>query len=343
MSLHKLTAGTGYTYLTRQVAAQDRTGGARTPLASYYTERGETPGHWVGSGMAGIDGLNVGDEVTAQQMQSLFGSGLHPLAQQRRELLEGPDLSEADLKAVTRLGIPFKVFTSDVTAFQVEVAKRIEDHAASLGHPRDYPVQAADRARIRTQVATEFFRAEHDRDPADARELSGAIAKLTRPRTTAVAGYDLTFSPVKSVSTLWAIAPPDVAAQIELAHNEAVADALDVPREARPVHPRGHQRGTPGRRHRAGRDGVHPSRLTRRGPRPAHPHRGGQQGADPDREVALGRRSNPVQGQRHSLRDVQHQPWRSTCGPGSGWSSRNVPAPTAASGRSARSSVSTPA
>ena len=73
MSLHKLTAGTGYTYLTRQVAAQDRTGGARTPLASYYTERGETPGQWVGSGMAGIDGLAVGDEVTAQQMQALFG------------------------------------------------------------------------------------------------------------------------------------------------------------------------------------------------------------------------------------------------------------------------------
>ena len=173
MSLHKLTAGTGYTYLTRQVAAQDRTGGARTPLASYYTERGETPGHWVGSGMAGIDGLAVGDEVTAQQMQSLFGAGLHPLAQQRREQLQGPDLSEADYKAVTRLGVPFKVFSCDVTAFQVEVAKRIEDHAASLGHPRDYPIAAADRARIRTQVATEFFRAEHDRDPADARELAG--------------------------------------------------------------------------------------------------------------------------------------------------------------------------
>ena len=186
MSLHKLTAGTGYTYLTRQVAGQDRTGGARTPLASYYTERGETPGHWVGSGMAGIDGLTAGDEVTAQQMQALFGAGLHPLAQQRREQLQGPDLSEADYKAVTRLGVPFKVFSCDVTAFQVEVAKRIEDHAASLGHPRDYPVEAADRARIRTQVATEFFRAEHGRDPADARELSGVIAKLTRPRTTAV-------------------------------------------------------------------------------------------------------------------------------------------------------------
>ena len=127
---------------------------------------------------------------------------------------------------MTRLGVPFKVYTAEATAFQVEVAQRIEDHAAALGHPRDYPVAAADRARIRTQVAAEMFRAEHGRDPRDARELSGTIAKLSRPRTTAVAGYDLTFSPVKSVSTLWAIAPPEVAAQVELAHNEAVADAL---------------------------------------------------------------------------------------------------------------------
>jgi DNA primase catalytic core len=226
MSLHKLTAGTGYTYLTRQVAAADRTGGARTPLATYYTERGETPGQWVGSGVAGIDGLTVGDEVTASQMQALLGSGLHPLALQRRERLEGPDLTGADFRAVTRLGLPFKVYDPDVTAFQVEVAKRIEDHAAALGHPRDYPVSAQDRARIRTQVALEFFRDEHHRDPVDARELSGTIAKHSRPRTTAVGGYDLTFSPVKSVSALWAVAPPEVAAQVELAHRDAVADAL---------------------------------------------------------------------------------------------------------------------
>ncbi|WP_392545268.1 MobF family relaxase [Oryzobacter telluris] len=226
MSLHKLTAGTGYTYLTRQVAAHDHAPGARTSLATYYTERGETPGRWVGSGMAGIDGLSVGDEVTAQQMRALFGAGLHPLAEQRRERLEGPDLTGQDLTAVTRLGAPFKVYAAGGTAFQVEVAKRLEGHASSLGHPRDYPVDAQDRARIRSEVAAEMFRAQHGRDPRDARELSGTIAKLSRPKTTTVGGYDLTFSPVKSVSTLWAIAPPQVAAQVEQAHNEAVADAL---------------------------------------------------------------------------------------------------------------------
>jgi hypothetical protein len=58
MSIHKLTAGSGYDYLTRQVAALDATEKGHLGLASYYSERGETPGVWVGSGMAGIDGLS---------------------------------------------------------------------------------------------------------------------------------------------------------------------------------------------------------------------------------------------------------------------------------------------
>jgi conjugative relaxase-like TrwC/TraI family protein len=84
----------------------------------------------------------------------------------------------------------------------------------------------ADRARVRTAVARELFLAEHGREPMDARELAGQIAKDSRPRTQTVAGYDLTFSPVKSVSTLWAVAEPAVAATIERAHQAAVNDAL---------------------------------------------------------------------------------------------------------------------
>ena len=86
----------------------------------------------------------------------------------------------------------------------------------------DAPLPAADRARVRTEVAREFFLAEHGREPMDARELAGQIAKDSRPRTQTVAGYDLTFSPVKSVSTLWAVAEPAVAAVIERAHQAAV-------------------------------------------------------------------------------------------------------------------------
>ena len=225
MSLHKLTAGSGYDYLTRQVAALDATDKGHTGLASYYTERGESPGVWVGSGMEGIDGLDVGDPVTAEQMRALFGCGLHPLAESRLQQLEGPDLTGRDFRDVMRLGAPFKII-DDATPFRVEVAQRIAALNAAIGEPVDASVAAADRARIRTQVAREFFVAEHGRAPIDARELAGQIAKSSRPRAQTVAGFDLTFSPVKSVSTLWAVAEPAVAAAIERAHQAAVNDAL---------------------------------------------------------------------------------------------------------------------
>jgi conjugative relaxase-like TrwC/TraI family protein len=226
MSLHKLTAGSGYDYLTRQVAALDATEKGHTGLASYYTQRGETPGVWVGSGMDGIDGLTVGDPVAAEQMRALFGCGLHPLAELRQQQLEGPDLTDQDFQNVARLGAPFKIVDNDLRPFRLEVAKRIAALNTTIGWPADASIAAADRARVRTQVAREFFLAQHGREPVNARELIGQIAKDSRPRTQTVAGYDLTFSPVKSVSTLWAVADAAVAAAIERAHQDAVQDAL---------------------------------------------------------------------------------------------------------------------
>jgi hypothetical protein len=159
MGLHKLTAGSGYDYLTRQVAALDATEKGHVGLAAYYTERGESPGAWVGSGLAGIDGLDAGDPVTAEQMRNLFGRGLHPLAEQRA------------FEKVMRLGTPFRV-VDEATPFRVAVAKRIADLNALIGAPADAEVAASSRARIRTEVAKEFFHAEHGCEPVDAQELA---------------------------------------------------------------------------------------------------------------------------------------------------------------------------
>jgi conjugative relaxase-like TrwC/TraI family protein len=226
MSIHKLSAGSGYDYLTRQVAALDATEKGHVGLASYYTERGETPGAWIGSGMAGIDGLNAGDAVTAEQMRALFGAGMHPLATKRLQQLAAADLTDTNIKTAIRLGAAFKVYADEVSPFRIEVAKRIATRKAAAAQLADESVSAADRAHVRTEVAREFFRTEHGRDPIDAREIAATIAKESRPRTQTVAGYDLTFSPVKSVSSLWAVADPQVAGQIERAHQAAVQDAL---------------------------------------------------------------------------------------------------------------------
>jgi hypothetical protein len=150
---------------------------------------------------------------------------MHPLAANRLEQLDTADLTDASIKAATQLGAPFKAYAGDVSPFRIEVARRIAAQQAA-GQQADEPVSAALRAQIRTEVAREFFRAAHGRDPIDAREIAAIIAKLSRPRNQTVAGYDLTSSPVKSVSTLWAVADPQVAAQIERAHQAAAQDAL---------------------------------------------------------------------------------------------------------------------
>ncbi len=166
MSIHKLSAGSGYDYLTRQVATLDATAKGHVGLAAYYTERGESPGTWVGSGLAGVDGLDAGDAVTADQMQALFGAGMHPLATQRLQQLGDADLTDANIEAATGLGMPFKVLNTEPGRFRLEVAKRIAGFNEQAGLLGDWLVPPTERARIHTEVARELFAAEHGRPPS---------------------------------------------------------------------------------------------------------------------------------------------------------------------------------
>ena len=204
MTLHKLSAGSGYEYLTRQVAAGDDTEIGRRGLEDYYAAKGEAPGRWTGSGLVGIDGLESSDRVTSEHMRNLFGAGRHPLTG-------------------VALGAAYRVYDSDGGGFNAEVARRLDARS-------DRSTESANRlaqvAAARSEVAREHFVREQGREPRDARELASAVARYSRPQRTAVAGYDLTFSPVKSVSTLWAIAPPEIAQAIGDAHDAAVQDAL---------------------------------------------------------------------------------------------------------------------
>ena len=225
MSLHKLTAGDGYTYLTRQVAAQDATQRGYASLADYYAQRGESPGIWMGRGADGLPEFPAEPHVNEAQMLALFGQGRHPDAALIEEQLVAAGRSVTEASAATRLGAPYKVF-SGVNEFRKELGIRFEAWNAEAGLPRDWPIPHSERSRIRTELGREMFLKEFGRPAGDARELSGLLARASRQRTTAVAGYDLTFSPVKSVSALWAVAPAEVADRIERAHAAAVSDTL---------------------------------------------------------------------------------------------------------------------
>ena len=228
MSLHKLSAGDGYTYLTRQVAAGDDTNRGYGTLASYYEQKGESPGVWLGSGLDSLGGgvpefLVVGT-VTEEQMTALFGEGRHPNAdvierRMQREGVQGPALDRS-----TKLGHAYHLFVP--SEFQTVLAVRYREHNAALGERSNAAIPAGERARIRTELAREWFCAEHGRDALDAREFTSYLTRVSRPARVPVAGYDLTFSPVKSVSALWAIAPRELAETIAACHDEAVRDTI---------------------------------------------------------------------------------------------------------------------
>lgn len=225
MGVHKLTAGDGYTYLTRQVAVHDATDRGHAGLADYYAEKGESPGRWFGAGLGALD-LEAGSQVTETHMRNLFGEGRHPDAErlQNAALDDGKGVEQA--KKASQLGRVFARYLGNQPEFIQETAKRYIAYNLAHGEHWKTPVPAEVRAKIRTELGNEHFLREHGRAPIDDRERGSFMAKATRQQTTAVAGYDLTFAPVKSVSTLWALADRDVAKEIEAAHHSAVEATL---------------------------------------------------------------------------------------------------------------------
>ncbi len=81
VSMRVMSAGDGYKYLLRTVAAGDGDRLISTPLTRYYAEQGSPPGRWVGQGLAGIGAgqLSTGDQVTEAQLQLLVGMGRDPI------------------------------------------------------------------------------------------------------------------------------------------------------------------------------------------------------------------------------------------------------------------------
>ena len=81
VSMRVMSAGDGYKYLLRTVAAGDGDRDLSTPLTRYYNADGTPPGRWIGSGLAALGSgqLSDGNEVTEAQLELLIGMGRDPL------------------------------------------------------------------------------------------------------------------------------------------------------------------------------------------------------------------------------------------------------------------------
>lgn len=230
-SLSKISAGDGYDYLVRSVAVFDDTNLGRQRLADYYAQKGESPGRWLGRGLAGFGDAGAefvvreGDVVREDQMRALFGSGRHPEADRLEQAAILAGLSKREALKASQLG---RVFTDGSTgAFHDRLRQAYAAWNQEKGRKPGERIPDEVRAMIRTVLARTTFREAYGREPLSPQELDGHLKREMRGNgARSCAGFDVTFSPVKSISALWAVAPREVAEVIEQAQDEAVRDAV---------------------------------------------------------------------------------------------------------------------
>lgn len=242
--------GSGYTYLTRQVACGDVTRATGQSLTDYYTAAGAPPGRWAGRGS---EALGVSGVVSEAQMKALYGEGLHPDAEvmqaQLRDEWErshaeshghGPvtaaALAQAETgwKAATKLGRGW--WDKDVVeAKQAEhdakwkqpFERALQARAKKLGLDSVDDLGREDRSAVRLEVGLRQFQADKHRAPVDAGELKAFTTKLSKPLAQETAGYDVVFSPCKSASLIWGLGGEQGRLQIADIHGEAVRLTLE--------------------------------------------------------------------------------------------------------------------
>lgn len=211
MTLHKLSAGDGYLYYTREVASADELRSPDRKLGDYYTVTGHPPGIWGGRG---AKNLGVQGEVTEEQMELLYGLGQHPLA--------GTVDPVSGEKNPAQLGQRYKRFDQ----FDGELAKKINTAMGDFTRLKHREPTADERRIIRAKAGGQHFHQLHGRKPKNKEELSQFISRQTHKGSNAVAGYDMVFSPSKSISYLWGVSDRNVQAAIEKAHHAAIEDAM---------------------------------------------------------------------------------------------------------------------
>lgn len=219
MTVHVLHAGDGYTYLTRQVAKGDHTLARGEDLAAYYTVEGNPQGEWIGAGLAG---LGVTGNVSEAQMKALFGEGRHPDADRIESEAIAAGASVKDAMQASRLGRKFPSLAGRSPEWDEAIAAA---HAEFREQHGRVPEVGAERDLVRWNVAAGMLQEQLQRDATDP-EVTTFLAQMGKAPRQPVAGYDLVFTPVKSVSVLWALADRETSDQVREAHVAAWQGAL---------------------------------------------------------------------------------------------------------------------
>lgn len=109
-----------------------------------------------------------------------------------------------------------------VTPFTLRVEEEVSRHRRM--HDGAEPT-TAEMKEIRFRVGAQMFRDERGIEPSNA-QLVQFVAQNSKAPQKAVAGYDLVFTPPKSVSIAWGLGDEQLRRGIESAHERAIQDVI---------------------------------------------------------------------------------------------------------------------
>ena len=111
-------------------------------------------------------------------------------------------------------------------AASTDFTQRVEEEVSRHRRMHDgAEPNTAEMKEIRFRVGAQMFRDERGIEPSNA-QLAQFIAENSKAHQKAVAGYDLVFTPPKSVSVAWGLGDEQLRRGIESAHERAIQDVI---------------------------------------------------------------------------------------------------------------------
>lgn len=111
-------------------------------------------------------------------------------------------------------------------ATSTDFTQRVEEEVSRHRRMHDgAEPSTAEMKKIRFRVGAQMFRDERGIEPSNA-QLAQFVAQNSKAHQKAVAGYDLVFTPPKSVSIAWGLGDEQLRRSIESAHERAIQDVI---------------------------------------------------------------------------------------------------------------------
>ncbi|HVW79849.1 MAG TPA: MobF family relaxase [Mycobacteriales bacterium] len=236
-------------YLQREVGCE----------AGYYLDRAEPTGRWVGDGAAALALTGPLDETGEAAFRRML-AGQHPLTGEQLAKpvwrpvpsgrLPGRPLVEAIRRVARDRGVP-----EPAALFPDETLADAFRGITAAADRRPFTRSLDPRVGQRLGAAVGLDPVELYRGDDGADVFGRALEHAAEREDARNGGYDVCVSAPKSVSTLWALAGPEIGAAVQAAHAAAVGAALGYLQRASGHGLRGHQ-GHGQRASRMGTDGF---------------------------------------------------------------------------------------